>query len=82
MDRRWRKGDVVKVIGYHPWVSQAKGMIFTVERFSTMDGMEHHPIIKNPWREHGAGVSGGPLNLRFEPDWLVEASVLERLSSV
>ena len=76
----WRVGDIVKV-AYHDFEPRIIGHVFKVETFSTMDWLEDYPTIVNPFRdETQSPIQRGPINLRFKPDWLTEANVLERLT--
>jgi hypothetical protein len=81
--KSWQYGDWVRVV-HHP-DRRAVGWVFQIDRFSSMDGLSDHPVISNPFRK-GLGAWRGrhlePMLLRFHPDGLEEASVLDRLSQV
>ncbi|MGD9730204.1 MAG: hypothetical protein AB7L09_02625 [Nitrospira sp.] len=79
---RWKVGDVVKVV-YHQFEPRLIGTVFRIELFSTMDFLGDHPLLKNPYYEQSSDkVWKNCLYLRFPPDWLVEADVLEQLTVV
>lgn len=70
---RWRYGDVVRVERHRD--PRVVGTVFRVEEYSSMDFIEDWPRIRNPY----PGPIG-PIYISFNPDDLVEANVLERLS--
>jgi hypothetical protein len=79
-DYCWKKGDVVRVL-YHSNQPLAVGLVFKIERFSSMDHLDHCPILKNPWYDPQDRMRS-PTYLRFQPDWLVEADALERMTVI
>lgn len=78
-DYCWKVGDVVRVL-YHPDCPQVVGHVFKIERFSTMDYLDHCPLLLNRWRS--ASNPRSPIYLRFQPDWLIEANALERMAVI
>lgn len=69
----WLPGDVVKVVAHGE--ERLIGLVFVVDEYSSMDFMDNHPRIKNPY----PGPIG-PLYTSFDPYQLVQASLLEILA--
>lgn len=64
--KEWRKGDWVR--------DKTFGLVFQIDLFSTMDGCEDCPIIKNPDRSPLT-----PEYHRFDPEDLEELGPLDRI---
>ena len=86
--RKWKVGDVVRVVHHRsPWLyKHVIGMVFRIERFSTMDYCEDCPTIPNPlFDRHETDRKRRmmqPMYIRFEPEWLEEAGVLDQLTII
>ncbi len=78
---RWKMGNVVRVV-HHSYERRAIGLIFKIERFSSMDYLGNLPMVRNPWHEKTEPRWKSPIWLRFDPDYLVEANVLDKLAAI
>jgi hypothetical protein len=77
----WKIGDVVRVV-HHSFEPRAIGLVFKIHRFSSMDFSGHCPVVRNPWHDPTDSDWKSAILLRFDPDWLVEATILDHLAMI